>query len=247
MHLIKRLLRGACSLAAPRLCAGCRAWLPPVGGDGWRAHLCGGCSAALHTLTEACRGCGHGLGPFAAEAARCDACRVQPRGCVRSTTALLRYHRSGRALLARLKYHGLTAIGQPLGRDLGRRFCEREPLIAGAADLVVVAVPLHPWRRWRRGFNQAHEIARGVAAELDRPLVRALRRRRATRALFGVPRESRAEVVAGAFRAIGVASVASRRVALVDDIRTSGATLREAGRVLRAAGAKSVDALVVGR
>jgi predicted amidophosphoribosyltransferase len=109
-------------------------------------------------------------------------------------------------------------------------------------------VPLHRWRRVRRGFNQAEEIARGVAEVLERPLVCALRRRRATRALHEVPREDRGRVVDGAFALASFApSLRARPIALVDDIRTSGATLREAAAVLHAAGADRIDALVVAR
>ena len=238
-------MAGACSLAAPWRCAACRSVLERQRDSGWGSHLCSPCFKLLRVLSEACRGCGQGLGPFAVESRRCSSCRRHPQGRVRTTTALLRYHRSGRALLTRLKYNGLTAVGEPLGRDLALRFREREPRAAGHPHLLVVPIPLHPWRRWSRGFNQAEEIARGVAAELGRPLVHGLRRLRPTRALFEVDNEARADILAGAFRA--TPHVHARRIALVDDIRTSGSTIREAARVLREAGALRVDALVVGR
>ena len=74
-----------------------------------------------------------------------------------------------------------------------------------------------------------------------------LRRRRSTRALYGIAREDRAAALEGAFALRRGVDLTGWSVLLVDDIRTSGATLRAAGQVLRRAGVRELDALVVGR
>lgn len=246
---LRCLLTGAGSLLAPRACLGCRvplpcrppedpaALLPP-------AWVCARCAAGLERIGAACRFCGRSRGALALPAPRCAACAHEPGGGVALTVALLRYRRVARRLLHRLKYGGAEELALPLGRALGRRVGE---VMALHPDLVVVPVPLHPWRRLRRGFDQAAELALGVAEALERPCLPALRRRRWTRPLFRLPHDQRAAVVEGAFRAHAPATVRGRPILLVDDIRTSGATLRAAASALRLAGTGRVVAAVVAR
>ena len=106
-------------------------------------------------------------------------------------------------------------------------------------------VPLHFWRQWRRGFNQAALIARGVSRRTAVPTaLEALRRMRATPMLRALGRAERARVVAQAFApGRAIAAVAGRRVLLVDDVYTSGATARACAALLKAAGAQRVEIL----
>ena len=233
------------SLLAPARCAVCGDGLSPSTeqGQAWEASLCRSCSPQV--LEAACRGCGHGHGPHLSDTRRCDACRTVALRGVASTTALLRYRGAGRTLLAALKYGGRDDLARPLGIDLGRRFAQRMPAAAGDSRLVVVPVPLHWTRACSRGFNQAERLAAGVAEILERPHAQALVRSRVTRALHGVEHADRSRVLEDAFAVRR--DVAGKTIALVDDIRTTGSTLREAARVLRRAGALRVDALVVGR
>jgi ComF family protein len=125
---------------------------------------------------------------------------------------------------------------------------------AGASTLqdaaCVVPVPLHPWRRFRRGFNQAADLAE----RLERPVVHALWRMRATAAQAGLTAPQRRRNVRGAFRLSPLLAAQSRRqyledsvVVLVDDVRTTGATLGECAAVLTAAGALEVRTLTLAR
>jgi ComF family protein len=241
----RQSLRGLVSLLAPGRCASCGHGLRPRSelAREWRGALCDDCSPQV--LAGACRGCGQGRGPHLPDTRRCAACRGTALRGVASTTALLRYRGVGRSMIAALKYGGRDDLARPLGLGLGRRFAAREPRAAGDSRLVVVPVPLHWTRAWSRGFNQAERVATGVAEALERPLAAALVRSRFTRPLHGVEHAARSGVLEGVFAVRG--GVSGKTIALVDDIRTTGSTLREAARVLRRAGALRVDALVVGR
>ena len=110
----------------------------------------------------------------------------------------------------------------------------------------VVPVPLHPWRRLMRGFNQAADLA----ARLERPVVPALWRTRATAPQTGLTAAGRRRNVRGAFslsplfsQRVRDAMLVDRVVVLVDDVRTTGATLEACARVLKDAGAREVRAL----
>ncbi|PYR78737.1 MAG: hypothetical protein DMF87_13260 [Acidobacteria bacterium] len=105
----------------------------------------------------------------------------------------------------------------------------------------VVPVPLHPWRRLRRGFNQARDLAE----RLDRPVVDALWRSRATASQMALDAASRSTNVRGAFAHVPWTAVEDKIVVLIDDVRTTGATLDECAKVLRRAGASDVRALTV--
>ena len=118
-------------------------------------------------------------------------------------------------------------------REAGRR-------VLDGCDCVV-PVPLHPWRRLRRGFNQARDLAQ----RLDRPVADALWRIRATPSQMALHADARRTNVRGAFVASPLVTVDDRIVTLVDDVRTTGATLDACAQVLLQAGAKEVRALTI--
>src|SRR5207253_7745771 len=113
----------------------------------------------------------------------------------------------------------------------------------------LVPVPLH-WRRlWARRFNQSAALATAIAADVHVPVTTALKRIRATPQQVGLSKSERAQNVQGAFRvpAAAKAEVAGRRLLLIDDVLTSGATVDACARALLRAGATSVDVLVFAR
>ena len=115
-----------------------------------------------------------------------------------------------------------------------------QPALVGVS--CAVPVPLHPWRRLSRGFNQAHDLARA----LHLPVVRALRRCRATRPQEHLTATARRHNVAGAFALAHLApgaDLAGAVVVLVDDVHTTGATLQSCARVLKDAGVREVRAV----
>lgn len=150
------------------------------------------------------------------------------------------------ALLIRCKYGGERHLSRPLGHLVW---------IAAATQLVlaeydaVVAVPLHDTRLLERGFNQAVLLAGPLCRNSGLPLVSPLRRAEATarQSLLGARERSRN--LRGSFQlAPGAGSVVDgRQLLLVDDVVTTGHTVRECARVLRAAGAARVDVVCLAR
>lgn len=118
----------------------------------------------------------------------------------------------------------------------------------GVGDLeALVPVPLHWTRRLRRGYNQAELLAERLSQRFGRPVVTALRRVRATRPQVGLDPVERRRNVAEAFEAVHKQVVQGGYYLLIDDVYTTGATLRECARTLRAAGAGRVAALTAAR
>lgn len=145
--------------------------------------------------------------------------------------------------LRRLKYGGRSDLAAPLGH-LARAAVRSARL---SAELVV-PVPLHPARLAERGYNQAALLGVHVARELDVPLLaRGLSRTRHTPQQARLDREARLSNVTGAFQVRAGARVSGKRVVLVDDVATTGATLSACAAELLDAGAASVTAVVVAR
>ena len=137
---------------------------------------------------------------------------------------------------------------------------ESEPArVSSLADLMVpaaralaefdalVPVPLHVSRHRRRGYNQAHLLARDLSSYLDRPLYECLRRTRSTGQQVGRTADDRRQNVAGAFVVEPNSSVSGRRLLLIDDVMTTGSTFNACADVLRASGAEWVGALSIAR
>jgi ComF family protein len=147
-------------------------------------------------------------------------------------------------LIHALKYGGQLAIGRVLGRLLA----------SGAADLglhldvdCLLPVPLHPYRHAERGFNQSAEIACFAARALGLPVdFRLAIRTRDTRPQVGLPPTDRRGNLHDAFAAAPLPP-RRRRIAIIDDVMTTGSTVAELARTLRRSGAVSVDAWCVAR
>ncbi|MGH8004595.1 MAG: ComF family protein [Limisphaerales bacterium] len=145
-----------------------------------------------------------------------------------------------RELIHRLKYYGDEPAGRFLGRELGNMLAEFDSMPAWDA---VVPVPLHWTRKWSRGFNQSSILARAVSKTAGLPVLPALRRVKRTKDQTRLSREERLANVREAFWV--VKDVAGKKLLLLDDVTTTGATLEECRRVLAEAGASQISAAVV--
>jgi len=148
-----------------------------------------------------------------------------------------------RDVIHALKYRGARDVA----RTLGRRMAEAWRFHAMQSD-VLVPVPLHPSREIKRGYNQAAIIAEALGHEVRIPVVeQVLLRVRNTVSQIKLNRQERQENVGGAFACVEDAVFVGKRVTLVDDVATTGATLNACAVALQASGAKSVNAFTLAR
>ncbi|HXF49833.1 MAG TPA: ComF family protein [Verrucomicrobiae bacterium] len=145
-----------------------------------------------------------------------------------------------RELIHRLKYYGDEPAGKFLGAELGK-------LVMGFDSRpvwdAIVPVPLHWTRKWSRGFNQSLILAGALSKTTGLPILPALRRIKRTKDQTRLTRNERLANVRGAFRV--VRDVKEKKLLLLDDVTTTGATLEECRRVLGNAGASQISAAVV--
>lgn len=220
------------ALALPPRCPGCGT---PVPAD---HRFCAACWDGLRFLGPPwCAGCNL---PFAfdrGEGASCGACLTDPPAHA-GVRAAVAYGPVARSLALRLKYGGRIGFAETMARSMRRLLPERTDLI--------VPVPLHRWRLWSRGFNQAALIAEAVARAAGRQWdPEILRRTRGTTPLRGLGGRQRHTAVRGAFAIATNARerLADKAVVLIDDVYTSGATADACTRALLKAGARSVTVL----
>jgi len=229
------------------------AWLPAqcvVCGDTGRGALCAECEAALpgHRATR-CPRCGLQASPASTP---CADCAADPPPFAR-TVVLADYAPPLDRLVHALKFGRDASLAQPLGRALARCLARSLQQHGDATSLrhvdpapIVTAIPLPLPRLAARGFNQSLEIARALARTLRLPLDhRLLRRPRAGAPAATLPARERRLALAGAFTAPRPAP--GRTVIVVDDVMTTGATLRDAAAALSGAGAAHVINCVVAR
>lgn len=201
-------------------------------------HFCAPCWGSLRFVGPPwCAGCNVPFDYARGEEARCAACIVDaPRH--RGVRAAVAYGDVARTLALKLKYAGRTAYADTAARQMIR-------LMPADADLLL-PVPLHRWRLWRRGYNQAGLLAAALSRMSTVPADhRILERFRATPMLRGLNARERRAALRGVFRVAPRRAdrMRGRNVVLVDDVHTSGATANAATQALLAAGAASVTIL----
>jgi ComF family protein len=225
----------------PPQCLGCGALVGDAG------TLCAACWEGIEFLgPPQCAACGHPFEYEAGDGALCAACAATPPLYDRARS-VFRYDDKSRGLILGFKHADRTHSAPAFGRWLVRAGDD----LLKDADLLV-PVPLHRWRLFQRRYNQAALLTRAMAKQAGvgiEPSPDLLLRRRRTPSQGRFSRAERMRNVAGAFtlRPDERARIEGKRVLLVDDVLTTGATVTACTRTLLDAGAGAVDVLTLAR
>lgn len=221
----------------PPLCLGCDR---PVTQN---QTLCAECWKAMHFIAPPfCARCGAPFDLPVEDGTLCGACLAEEPVYTAARSVML-YNEASKPIILRFKHadrlHPVPALAQWIVRAGETYWPEID---------VITPVPLHRWRLLKRRYNQSALLAQAVAALVHKPvLVDLIVRVRATVSQGHCSRKERLENVAGAFALRGGQEIKGKRVALIDDVLTSGATVNECARALFAAGAEAVYVLTLAR
>lgn len=238
MNLITRIL----DFILPASCSYCRS---PVRDSGI-PHFCSDCWSDFSPLQgPVCPSCGRPFGSpeslTESPGHECVSCRKDPPHFDQALAAG-QFEGPLREAIHVYKYRPLRSLGKPLARWMAEQVRMNVPL-----DMVM-PVPLHKKRLRVRGFNQALLLAHGISERFLMPLnYDNLVRIRYTRPQVELSARERADNVKGAFNLIRPAEICEKRILLIDDVFTTGATMNECAKVLKDAGAGSVTVLTLAR
>ncbi|MGE3477657.1 MAG: ComF family protein [Rhodospirillaceae bacterium] len=221
----------------PPQCLACSAVVDTPG------HLCGVCFGRFTFITPPhCGICGLPLDRTMTDDLICGACAVERPAYGQARAAFI-YDEHSRPLVLKLKHGDRTDMAVHLARWMHRAGRE----VIETAD-VLAPVPLHRWRLLMRAYNQSALLAHAVAKLSGKPVVAdALVRMKSTPPQGGLSRAERRRNVAKAFGIQRAASIENKRVLLIDDVLTSGATANACALALIQAGAAAVNVLALAR
>jgi ComF family protein len=199
------------------------------------------CEACLNDLpwhpASSCPQCG-----LSSDGNTCGSCLSSPPD-FDATRAVFLYHFPIDAMMQRYKYGNMLSLSMTFGQLL---FAKNKP---ESIDLII-PMPMHPARIKERGFNQAHEIAKVLTKNCREKLdFKSTERIKLTPPQASLPLKERVKNIKGAFKVNGKVKgkLASKRIAIVDDVMTTGASLNELAKTLKKAGASHVECWVIAR
>jgi len=236
---VSGVLSGVLNFLLPPACAGCGG---DAGAESRSAPVCLRCRLSLPPVPHPlCARCGAPLGT--GRAPSCLECAEWPELLSGARAACL-LESPARELVHALKYQGWKGVGAFMGKEMARRAAE----VPERADFVV-PVPTSAGNLRRRGYNQAEVIARSLAESAGIPLLPCLERHRQAGTQTSLNPAQRRANVSGAFALSEHCRerIRSRRLILVDDVITTGATLLAAVQALSAGAARSVFAYAFAR
>lgn len=228
--MVYKWLNIGLSLLYPHAC--------PLCGSRSPTPLCRGCKEDMPELLATCMRCGIGL-PANSNNLHCGACLTEPPAYQKLLCAYA-YQYPVNHLIMALKYqHRLSLIpvlAETLINQIGRATLNVDALLP---------VPLHVSRIRERGFNQSLEIARHLASHFSLPILHCVERHKATVTQASLPAADRASNVRDAFRLS--APIQQRRVAIIDDVVTTGSTVNEIAALLKSAGVGEIEVWCIAR
>ncbi len=237
---VARTVAAAVDLAFPRACAGCGG---TVGEES--LHICWECMARVWPVqAPQCRLCGNPVSGHISGEYECAWCMQRHPSFDRARSAV---HYDGviTGIIGQFKYNKAVHLAVDLGMILTA--CVRTHYSVGDIDAVLF-VPLYHGRERERTYNQAGLLAGEVAAAFDKPVLsRCLFRRRATCSQTGLSASQRRQNVMGAFETANESWIEGRRLLLIDDVMTTGATVDECALALKQAGAAGVRVATLAR
>ncbi|MDC0661703.1 ComF family protein [Marinobacter sp. SS21] len=219
------------------LCVACLA-------PGATSGLCPQCLAQLPRNRWACRRCALPLPGTAQPEALCGQCQTQPPPFWLTEAPWL-YHFPVDQLIGRYKYQRQLSLGHPLIHAFVDHMAQVLETHPERRPELMVPSPMHPKRQRQRGFNQAEDIAEQLGCRLNIPWsITLIERSRSARRQSGLNRQQRQDNLRGIFQARGRAP---RRVAIIDDVMTTGATARALAQALASAGAQEIQVWALAR
>lgn len=196
--------------------------------------LCTACQNELPYIDHACKSCGLPI-ETTEHANNCGACLTSPPP-ISQCISLLHYESPVDYLIKHMKYHNQLSIADLLGKLLAKKIKNLDL----PRPQQIIPIPLHIDRLQQRGYNQAIEIGRQLSRELNIPLnLTDCSRTRSTAPQFDIPASERGDNIKNAFEISG--NINAEHVTLIDDVMTTGSTVREVAKALLNAGVKQVD------
>jgi ComF family protein len=232
---LRHLLEAVAEFCYPSRCAKCDTGFEGTG------PLCPACSGDLQQLEAqpACRLCAM---PLAHHDGDCPYCLGKGAPHYEKIQRLAIYREPLKETIHQMKYAGRWSLAE----ELADRLCQQRHVRQHLAEVdVIVPVPLHWRRQLSRGYNQSEVLARRVGRQMHIGLARPVVRIRDTPTQTQLSREQRQQNLKGALALVDGKHVEGRRVLVVDDVMTTGATLQSIARVLQEARPASLSALVI--